>query len=343
MECKRLTLAFMVILQMSSVFVLIYHYSSGHVTTLHDDRTKGKDTRMAHAAVSALRVQTFSNHATSQPPNRTVDIRGKISGCTLADTEKKPGVVLLLNTNTAFMDMTLNLLESIKRTGVCLNTTIIAEEKNAYRALLSATQGDPAITVLKSAEGEASSDKLLVFSPEYNRLVNRRQKYILSLLQQGFEIFFTDVDTFWFQDPFSYFQGDFDMSLVDERSPYPTRLQTLSNYCAGVAYFKPTDKTIKFVKKWVEILANPKNKKHDQRVMNDLLHTNQPVRIDVRPLPVNRFPHANSMFWEPEWRKENNDTIMMHNVGFQVRGHDEKVDKFKENNMWLVNFTIGEG
>ncbi|XP_038052786.1 UDP-D-xylose:L-fucose alpha-1,3-D-xylosyltransferase 1-like [Patiria miniata] len=306
-----------------------------HTTTFHDD--SNDDRRTAHATVSAMQLETFSIR-TLPPPNQTAVIRGKISGCTLADTEKKPGVVLLLNTNTAFMDMALNLLESIKRTGVCLNTTIIAEEKNAYLALLSATKGDPVITVLKSAEGEASSKKLRIFTPEYNRLVNRRHKYILSLLQHGFEVFFTDVDTFWFQDPFSYFQGDFDMSLVDERSPYPTRLQNRSLHCAGLGYFKPTNKTIMFVKKWAEILADPKHRGSDQNILNDQLHKDQPVRVDVRPLPVKHFPHAN-VFWQPKWRRENNDTVIMHNVGYKVRGHDAKVAKFKENNMWLVNVT----
>ena len=97
-----------------------------------------------------------------------------------------------------------------------------------------------------------------------------------------------------------------------------------------------------YVKKWVEILANPKHRGSDQAILNNLLHEDQPVRVEVKPLPVKHFPHAN-VFWVPKWRKENNDTIIMHNVGFKVRGHDAKVAKFKENNMWLVNVTSSEG
>ena len=266
-------------------------------------------------------------------PSSTEGPRGTISNCTLADIEKRPGVVLLINTNTAYMDMTMNLLESIKRTGVCVNTTIVAEEKKAYQAMFNHAKNDPAIRIVKTDQGEASSKKLVLYSREYRRLVNRRQKYILSLLEKGYEVFFTDVDTFWFRDPFSYFQGEFDMAMVDERSPYPTRLQKTSIHCAGLVYFKPTNKTLWFVKKWIQILTHPKNKISDQGVLNHMLHEDIPVHVDIRQLPVKYFPHA-LVFYKPEWRKENNNPIIMHNVG--VRGHDEKARKFKENNMWVL-------
>ncbi|XP_022082415.1 UDP-D-xylose:L-fucose alpha-1,3-D-xylosyltransferase 3-like [Acanthaster planci] len=325
MDRTRVGVALLIIFQFPSILFAVYHFCTRNTEVLDEHRNEGKIVRVEHIQVTEPRVGI---------PNS----RGDISGCTLADIRMRPGVMLLVNTNTGYMDMTLNLLESIKRTGVCVNTTIVAEEEKAYQTMLSHAQGDPAIKVVKTDQGEADPGKLVLYSREYRRLVNRRHRYILSLLEKGYEVFFTDVDTFWFQDPFSYFQGEFDMALVDERSPYPTRLQKKSLHCAGLVYFKPTKKTLQFVKKWIQILADPKNKVSDQGVLNRMMHDDIPVRVDVRQLPVKYFPHA-LVFYKPEWRKENNDPIIMHNVG--VRGHDAKAKKFRENNMWLVKTTSG--
>ena len=266
--------------------------------------------------------------------------RGALSGCTLTDLKKRPHVVLLTTTNTGYIDMTMNMLESIRRTGLCLNTSIVVEDQKAYRYLLKRAQGDPAICLRKTTLGESSPTTSKVLSGPYRKLVNKRYFYILALLERGLDVFFSDVDTFWFRDPFSYFEGDFDMSFVDERSPYPYRLQTKSVHCAGLGYYKPTNKTLKFVRKWIEILQSKTNRRSDQGVLNYMLHKDIPMRVDISPLPLTHFPHG-LIFYNTEWRKKNNDTIIQHNVGFPT--HEIKVQKYKENNMWLVgNFMMDE-
>ncbi|XP_022108108.1 UDP-D-xylose:L-fucose alpha-1,3-D-xylosyltransferase 3-like [Acanthaster planci] len=307
---------------------------------LSDHHIKDKEAKQEHLQMTD---EPKLGMTPALPSSKTADNnRGKISGCTLADIRKRPGVMLLVNTNTGYMDMTLNLLESVKRTGVCVNTTIVAEEEKAYQTMLSHAHGDPAIKVVKTDQGlgEADPGKLVLFNREHMRLVNRRHRYILSLLEKGYEVFFTDVDTFWFRDPFSYFQGKFDMAFVDERSPYPTRLRRKSLHCPSLGYFWPTNRTLQFVRKWIQILVDPKNQISDQGVLNRMMHANIPVHVVVRQLPVKYFPHA-LVFYNPDWRQENKDPIIMYNMG--IKGHDAKAEKFKENNMWLINNTSGTG
>ncbi|XP_022100037.1 UDP-D-xylose:L-fucose alpha-1,3-D-xylosyltransferase 3-like, partial [Acanthaster planci] len=171
------------------------------------------------------------------------------------------------------------------------------------------------------------------------KLVNRRHYYILSLLERGQEVLFIDADTFWFRDPFEYFHGNFDMSFVDERSPYPKRLPKRSLHCAGLGYFRPTNRTLRFVRKWISIIAEKKRPPSDQGVLNYMMHNDIPEHVNVRPLPLAFFPHA-LIYYKDNWNKNHNGTIIVHNVG--LRGHDAKMNKFKANGMWLVNVTYNE-
>ncbi|XP_022097421.1 UDP-D-xylose:L-fucose alpha-1,3-D-xylosyltransferase 3-like [Acanthaster planci] len=267
---------------------------------------------------------------------------GSLSNCSLADVKMRPGVVMLTTTNLGFMDMTLNMLESIKRTGVCVNTTIVAEDKKCYQYLSKRAEGDPAVRVVLTNLGETTSKEILrTQRRQYYALFNKRQEYFLGLLERGYEVLFTDADTFWFRDPFPYFKGDFDMSMIDPRSPYPTRSER-AHYCAGFAYFKPTKVTIQFVKAWIqEMRNNDKAKKlvADQSVMNYLLHEDKPVHVNVQPLDTNIFPWG-PKFYELLAKKANYPTVVMHAAS--IRGRAAKVAKFKSSNMWLVNITISD-
>ncbi|XP_022109324.1 UDP-D-xylose:L-fucose alpha-1,3-D-xylosyltransferase MGP4-like isoform X2 [Acanthaster planci] len=255
----------------------------------------------------------------------------------------RPGVVMLSTTNLGFMDVTLNMLESIKRIGVCVNTTIIAEDQKCYRYLSKRAKADPAVHVVLTNSGESTSKEILrTQRRQYYALFNKRQKYVLELLEQGYEVLFSDADTFWFRDPFPYFKGDFDLSMIDSRSPYPLRTDK-SNHCAGFVYFKPTNVSLQFVKAWIKAMAdNEKSGKlvADQGVMNFLLNTDQPVHVNIQPLDTNIFP------WGPKFytllkRKANYSTVVMHAAS--IRGHAAKVEKFKSSNMWLVgNITVSE-
>ncbi|XP_038072869.1 UDP-D-xylose:L-fucose alpha-1,3-D-xylosyltransferase 1-like [Patiria miniata] len=275
--------------------------------------------------------------ATGWMPGRVNETRGPLSNCSLADVKNRSGVVMLTTTNLGFMDMTLNMLESIKRTKVCVNTTVIAEDQKCYRHLSERAEGDPAVHVVLTNSGESTSKEILrTKRRSYYALFNKRQAYVLSLLEKGLEVLFTDADTFWFRDPFPHFKGDFDMSMIDPRSPYPTRTDK-AHYCAGFAYFKPTNVSVLFVKAWIKAMKdNEKAKKlvADQSVMNYLLHNDEPVHVNVQPLDTNIFPWG-PKFYELLAKKANYSTVVMHAAS--IRGHAAKVKKFKSSNMWLVD------
>ncbi|XP_038073623.1 UDP-galactose:fucoside alpha-3-galactosyltransferase-like isoform X1 [Patiria miniata] len=273
-----------------------------------------------------------------QPP---MQVRGQLSNCTLADIKKRPGVVMLTTANLAYADVALNMLESVKRIGVCVNTTVIAEDQKAYDLLLKYAKGDPAIYVQKTNSGEMDAiEPSRRLGSHYYGIMNKRQAYILTLLEQGLEVLFSDSDTFWFRDPFPYFQGDFDISL---RGFTKTRIVSKTNFCAGFIYLKPTKATIQFVRTWVELMDNNKKKGSftpDQTVMNGLLRADKPGHVNVRMLDADLFPWGPT-FFDPSWQKQNHSTVVMHAAS--IRGHPAKLSKFNEFGMWLVNVTTSPG
>ncbi|XP_038045049.1 UDP-D-xylose:L-fucose alpha-1,3-D-xylosyltransferase MGP4-like isoform X1 [Patiria miniata] len=289
---------------------------------------------------------TMSHHCKQQAFIKAFDVvslwrkknaRGPLSNCTFNDIMNRPGVVLLTTANLGFLDMTINMLASIKKIGICVYTVIVAEDKNVYRYLRRRTEIDPAIHVVMTDSGEVQSD--LVMSTDHHRyfsLLKKRQGYILRLLDQNLEVLFTDSDTFWFQDPLPYFQGDFDMSMMDPRSPYPTRTNK-SHYCAGFAYYKPTTVTLQFVKKWITFMEGKDYM--DQSVMNKLLQEDQPVHVNIKPLDIKLFPPG-PKFYEFLEKNASYSAVVMHAAS--IRGHDAKVRRFKSSNMWLVNKTSDE-
>ncbi|XP_038077306.1 UDP-D-xylose:L-fucose alpha-1,3-D-xylosyltransferase MGP4-like [Patiria miniata] len=268
--------------------------------------------------------------------------RGPLSNCSIYDVKSRPGVVMLTSTNLGFLDVTLNMLESIKRIGVCVNTTIVAEDQKCYHYLSKRAEDDPAVHVMLTNSGGTTEKEILRSQRRpYYALFNKRQEYILAFLERGYEVLFTDVDTFWFRDPFPYFEGNFDMSMIDPRSPYPNRTEK-SHYCTGFAYFKPTDVSIKFVKAWIKSMKDDLKRGRllaDQDVMNHLLRQDKPVHVNVQPLDTNIFPWG-PKFYDLLEKKANYSTVMMHAAS--IRGHAAKVAKFKSSNMWLVNCTVEE-
>ncbi|XP_022109305.1 UDP-D-xylose:L-fucose alpha-1,3-D-xylosyltransferase 1-like [Acanthaster planci] len=285
----------------------------------------------------AVKYEAVENIKTSLFPAVGTRERGQLSNCTLQDIMKRQGVVMLTTTNLGYLDLSLNMLASIRKVGVCVNTTIIAEDKTVYKYLRSKAEGDPAVHVVMTNSGEVQSRE--VWSKDfinYFGLLKKRQRYFLSLLKQGLEVLFTDSDTFWFSDPFPYFQGDFDMSMVDQKSPYPTRALNAS-YCAGFIYLRPTNTTLQFVRKWIMSLEG-KNIM-DQFVMNRLLRADQPVHVKVHPLDIHLFP-SGPKFYQLLEQNANYSAVVMHAAS--IHGHAAKVAKFRSSNMWLVNGTSEE-
>ncbi|XP_071789197.1 uncharacterized protein [Asterias amurensis] len=245
--------------------------------------------------------------------------------CTASDLQRRSGTILLTTTNSAYLDFTENWLESIRRTRACPNISVVTEDDQAFNNLSNKTMAG--LNVLKTQTAKSTTGKLVFNTKEYKKFVNKRQGYILDLLEQGWEVLFSDVDTFWLRDPFLFFQGNFDMALEeDNHNP--------ASYCAGFVYFRPTERTMQFVKEWIRFMANDKTMKPDQVVMNIMIRRKVIAGLKLRVLDSNKFPNG-KLFFDDEWRKDKKDFVVVHNNW--IVGHDPKVERFQNCSMWLVD------
>ncbi|XP_022088210.1 UDP-D-xylose:L-fucose alpha-1,3-D-xylosyltransferase 1-like [Acanthaster planci] len=244
--------------------------------------------------------------------------------CTEHAQGKKSNKVVLTTTNAAFRDFTDNWLESIRRTRACPNIIVVAEDDVTVTYYSKKVPDYPGLHVVKTNSGVASSGPLVFDTLIYRRFVNKRQKYIQEYLRQGYEVLFTDVDTYWFKDPFPFFEGNFDLAVEEDLPRF---------YCAGFVYFKPTNRTLAFLSEWIEFMRSDTSLKPDQVVMNKFIEQRKVPRLKVRILDSKHFPNG-KLYSNRQWREyHKRDVVVMHN-NFII-GHDKKLERFKEYGMWF--------
>ncbi|XP_072032622.1 uncharacterized protein [Amphiura filiformis] len=242
--------------------------------------------------------------------------------------EPPPKTVVLTTTNSAFLDLTENWLYSIQSCGVWPNITVIAEDRAAYEALRK-MKFNIHVTL---ADQLSTADNLLFDTPEYKRFVNKRADYILALLHNGYDVLFSDVDTYWVKNPFPYFEEGYDIfTQADQLPPLPQVL------CAGFVFYKATGQTLKFVRTWITRMAIKKQKLPDQVVLNQLIMKCMKNKngVKVKVLDPNLFV-SGQFYFNDDWRSKNPHVqpVMLHNNW--VIGHDVKVQRFKKIGMWSI-------
>ncbi|XP_072173516.1 uncharacterized protein [Diadema setosum] len=244
-------------------------------------------------------------------------------------------VVILTTTNYAYIDMTCNWLESLKRCGLNDRVIIVAEDEPTFRLLRN--QSDPNLQVWlpfgDRAELSNDTEFLHFGSDKYIRLVNRRPTYILYFLDRKMDVLFTDVDTVWLKNPMSFLRNNFDLQL--EMDQHDDGKDYKDIRCAGFVYYRASEATRGLVRRWIErVKLQPKVP--DQILLNDVLSdsvSNESLNISILD-PV-YFPNGNE-FFNQAWRNAHPDIdpVVLHNNW--IEGYDVKIQRFKEYGLWYL-------
>ncbi|XP_038045552.1 UDP-D-xylose:L-fucose alpha-1,3-D-xylosyltransferase MGP4-like [Patiria miniata] len=263
--------------------------------------------------------------------NRVDDASAKIPArlCTQVDIDRHAGTVLLTTTNAGFLDMTENMLHSIKRLRICPNITVIAEDERSYRRLSALKTLHPGLHVQRTNLGATTSDRLRVYGRTYVQFVKRRTHYILRFLEDGYNVLFADADTFWFQDPFPDFRGNFDIAMRQEVNP-----ASLSPvFCNGLALYRPTENTLAVVREWVRLLNTTHKKTMDKDVLNRVIQKRKP-NLRMKSLDPGRYPDGRVLRDKGWVKKQAGRSAVLHFS--HIFGYEGKLKKFKENGLWLL-------
>ncbi|XP_022100066.1 UDP-D-xylose:L-fucose alpha-1,3-D-xylosyltransferase 3-like [Acanthaster planci] len=237
--------------------------------------------------------------------------------------------VVLTTTNSGFLDFTENVLRSIVQTGAPANMTIVAEDEEAFRVL--SETGDKmyqGLHVIKPESGELPSKGAAIDfgTNEYVNFINRRAKYVLGFIQQGFDLFFVDVDTYWFRDPFPYFEGDFDVALIRDSPKW-------GPYNGGCMYYRPTERTVQLLKTWIRAMETQTKHEQDQAILNQIIRKKKVPRLRIRHLLDKNFPGGRLYATRNNTCFDMSEAVVFHATW--IPGHDKKMEMMKKCGMWL--------
>ena len=229
------------------------------------------------------------------------------------------------------MDFTKNLLLSIMKTGTHPNVTVVAEDDASFKALTAVPYTGlqiltPDMVGMPSGVLTRGSQAALEFrTPDYLKLVNRRPTYILDFVQRGYEVFFIDADMVWFADPFPYFTGDFDFALPEDHP---------KDYNCGVVYFRPTDRTLEFLKLWIWVIENRKGPKQDQLVMNEIIRSGLVRDLKIKVLSGANFLDGRSIVGRRKVCRKITKQMAVFHASFLI-GPTRKRHMFSKCKLWL--------
>jgi len=132
---------------------------------------------------------------------------------------------------------------------------------------------------------QESSGPLTYRSTEYNKLVSKRPRYLLDLLQLHKHLIYTDIDTVWKNDPRPFLTGNFDIWAYNDH---------LSEVCSGFIGIRSSPETLAFFRKWIYMMKVPQT---NQKIFSDLLKSEN---MSARHLDTHLFTPGNVYFDDAE-------------------------------------------
>tara|TARA_A100001015_G_scaffold28367_2_gene31516 strand:+ start:1786 stop:6273 length:4488 start_codon:yes stop_codon:yes gene_type:complete len=233
--------------------------------------------------------------------------------------------VILLTVNAGYIDLFLNFFHWFEKLKLDNRVVVIAEDERVFVSL-EQMPWPSNVKVHKS--------KLIVEEAPmgdwntlpYNNIVSKRPTYILDMLKLGEQVLYADIDSVWLSSPLKHWDDRADiMYAMDQKN---RNRDKPDNYCSGLLFVIPNERTISFFKDWQSLQKG--GKERNQHGFNDLLRAHKKMRQKL--LPEKAFP-AGHMYFD---RGQREGVVVVHN-NFII-GHDAKVARFKAHNLWHEPF-----
>lgn len=234
--------------------------------------------------------------------------------------------VWMTTVNKAFLDFLENLLCSISRLHLHPNIVIICEEEEVYRSLVNKFKHGKVRVVVTNQEYTSPlvNERLTV---AYKQLMQKRVAYIELFIRNGFDIFFLGADIVLLQDPFPYFQGNYDLFVQIERPGWQDRYLG-----GGFFYLKWSNSAIAMVEQWQQLLKE--DPKGNQVAFQRTLYKMKDLKI--LGLPFKQFSSGLVFFNSTQhWTQRRPPQVSVHSNW--IVGKDPKKQKLKSAGLWFLN------
>jgi len=130
--------------------------------------------------------------------------------------------------------------------------------------------------------------KTVYKSPIWASVVTHRPAQILKYVEQGCQVFYSDIDAVWVKPVLAAVDkyDGMDMLVADDRG---VKAKGMSTYlCTCLLYFQPTEASKRFLRDWMH---GCKGQKSDQSVFNRVIRNRTNINFAV--LDQDRFPSGN--------------------------------------------------
>ena len=166
-------------------------------------------------------------------------------------------------------------------------------------------------------------------STKFNIICYLKLLCIYSVLKTHINVLWIDTDIVVFKNPFEYFQNKCSKSIIIQNDSI-TDNNNKTNLCAGFMYFTYDKISMLFLEDCINYI----NKIYPKSIPNaDQGLINKKKKInDIDVLPIEIFPNGKNYFDNKICNKD--DIYIIHNNW--IKGLDNKVKRFKENDLWFI-------
>jgi hypothetical protein len=240
--------------------------------------------------------------------------------------------IILLEVNTGYFELFQNWLAHFLLLQLGIKVIVIAEDDMVKEKIdREVIPIYPHQFVVNRADLKLDSTPLDWDTLEYKKMVSARATHILSKLETGVNVIYSDVDTVWRSSPLPYLAATNKADMIIEVDA--SESQGFSPfYCTGFMAIVSNKRTIQFMKDWQKALKHPQL---NQPIFNEILHKRS--NISHQPLPAMQFP-SGALYFHQFSEKERGKAVIVH-ANYMV-GISSRKESFHKHTLWMINKTV---
>ena len=295
------------------------------------------------AMLLALATALPVNHTRVAMPTTLADLPDAAAHAHISrvlDDGSSHKLIILVTVNTGYLDFFRNWLHYYRKLGLGMYL-VIAEDRAAFQTLYDDPDMNLKGRVLYAGDDERVRDIGNISDPEtaysfgmseFNVLVQRRPTYFSLLLNLGYDVLYSDVDTIWLQDPLPYMTNH-TFTIHVQSDSASEREKPSSMACTGFIMLTSTPQVRELVFLWNKVLSVRRGTITNQLTFSSLLTvTISQGKLKAFFLPYTLFPNG-ALYFDKQWRERLQAApVLVHNNW--IMGHDEKRERFQELGLW---------
>ena len=246
--------------------------------------------------------------------------------------------IIMISANCGYVNMAQNWILHVTKLGIT-NFIVIAQDETAFDVLNTYVPGH--VVMLDKdhpPDVHVEQDAFTFASEGFYEICKQRPHMIQSILNQGYNVLYSDTDLVWLKNPFEKVPDDVDyvgMTDVDNEDPAIDQ----RDVCSAFLYFRPNYNTTQLLSHWTRQMMFDSNARgHDQdHWRNTLQHLKG--KYSMHLLPKQLFPPG-FLYFNVVTQQERitklvpKDLYTVH--ANWMAGYSTKVNHLKEKGQWII-------